>query len=166
MICHGLGLTFLFVGFARDFMVFMTEISFRISFYQPKCLSTNISMSAVIIILNKVIYIRTYLKPLEIINLGRDHPWSGVRTLDRPNCKGLILAEEHQGRVPILWSKLILGIFKPFSPRTAKSNLVRVLNELRRPIIRNTEKPSTKSRVFRIGIKSSFCFGNGWRRHD
>ena len=51
MICHDLGLTFLFVGFARDFMVFMTEISFRISFYQPKCLSTNTSMSAVIIII-------------------------------------------------------------------------------------------------------------------
>ena len=78
MICHGLGLTFLFVGFARDFMVFMIEISFRISFYQPKCLSTNISMSAVIIILNKVIYIRTYFKPLEIINLGRGHPQSGL----------------------------------------------------------------------------------------
>ena len=117
MICHGLGLTFLFVGFARDFMVFMTEISFRISFYQPKCLSTNISMSAVIIILNKVIYIRTYLKPLEIINLGRDHPWSGVRTLDRPSCNGFMLAGRHQRRVPILWSKLILGIFKPFGPR-------------------------------------------------
>ena len=72
-----MGLTFLFVGFARDFMVFMTEISFRISFYQPKCLSTNISMSAVIIILNKAIYIRTYFKTLEIINLGRGHPQSG-----------------------------------------------------------------------------------------
>ena len=81
MICHGLGLTFLFVGFARDFMVFMTEISFRISFYQPKCLSTNISMSAVIIILNKVIYIRTYFNPLEIINFGRGHPQSGLWTV-------------------------------------------------------------------------------------
>ena len=78
MIRHDLGLTFLFVGFARDFMVFMTEISFGISFFQPKCLSTNISMSAVIIILNKVIYIRTYFKPLEIINLGRGHPQSGL----------------------------------------------------------------------------------------
>ena len=75
MIRHDLGLTFLFVGFARDFMVFMTEISFGISFFQPKCLSTNISMSAVIIILNKVIYIRTYLKPLEIINFWT---WSSV----------------------------------------------------------------------------------------
>ena len=81
MICHDLGLTFLFVGFARDFMVFMTEISFRISFYQPKCLSTNISMSAVIIILNKVIYFGTYFKPLEIINLGRGHPKSGHWTV-------------------------------------------------------------------------------------
>ena len=87
MIRHDLGLTFLFVGFARDFMVFMTEISFRISFYQPKCLSTNISMSAVIIILNKVIYIRTYFKPLEIINLGFGHLPSGlwaVRVGTRP----------------------------------------------------------------------------------
>ena len=93
MICHDLGLTFLFVGFARDFMVFMTEISFRISFYQPKCLSTNISMSAVIIILNKVIYFGTYFEPLEIINL---HPKSGhwtVRVATGPFWPGNIKEE-------------------------------------------------------------------------